>query len=152
MKKKMNALIAVAVVVDLGLATGAFAQGGMGRGGGGGWGPGTPYGRMYNPQTVETVTGEVLSVDTVTPMKGMSSGVHLTLKTAKETIGVHLGPAWYLDNQDVKIASKAKIEVTGSRITFEGKPTLIAAKVKEGDQVLTLRDAKGFPVWAGGRR
>jgi hypothetical protein len=46
----------------------------------------------------------------------------------------------------VKIAQKDKIEVKGSRITFEGKPALIAADVKKGDEVFTHRDANGLPA------
>lgn len=107
---------------------------------------------MYNPQTVEMITGEVVSVDRITPIKGMSYGVHILVKTDKETISVHLGPGWYIGNQDIKIARGDKIEVKGSRITFEGKPALIAAEVKKGDEVLTLRDANGVPVWSGWRR
>jgi hypothetical protein len=46
-----------------------------------------------------------------------------------------------------------KVEVTGSRVTYEGQPTIIAGEVKKGAQVLKLRDAAGVPVWAGqGRR
>ena len=85
------------------------------------------------------------------PMKGMSYGVHLTVKTDKETIPVHLGPAWYIENQEMKIAAKDKVEVKGSRITLKGKPALIASEVRKGDEVLILRDANGFPVWSGWR-
>jgi hypothetical protein len=92
------------------------------------------------------------SVDKITPIKGMSYGAHLMVRIDKETISVHLGPGWYIDNQDVKITVGDKIEVRGSRITFEGKPALIAAEVKKGDEVLTLRGANGFPVWSGWRR
>ena len=53
---------------------------GMGWKGSGGWGMGTAYGKMYNPKTVETVSGEVISVDKITPIKGMSYGVHMTVK------------------------------------------------------------------------
>lgn len=120
--------------------------------GGGGWGPGTSYGQMYNPQTVETVSGEVISVDKVRPMKGMADGVHLTVKTDNQTISVHLGPAWYVEKQDKKIVATDKIEVKGSRITFEGKPAVIAAEVRKGDEVLKLRDERGIPVWSGWRR
>jgi hypothetical protein len=35
---------------------------------------------------------------------------------------------------------------------FEGKPAIIAAEVKKDDEVLTLRDASGFPAWSGWRR
>jgi len=107
---------------------------------------------MYDPKTMETISGEVTSIDRITPNKGMAAGVHMSVKTDKETISVHLGPSWYLENQDVKIEPKDKVEVKGSRITFGGKPAIIAAEVKKGDEVLKLRDDSGFPVWAGWHR
>ena len=54
--------------------------------GSGGWGMGSQYNSMYNPATVEAISGTVEAVDKVTPMKGMNSGVHVMLKTDKETI------------------------------------------------------------------
>jgi hypothetical protein len=117
------------------------------------WGQGQGGGRMFNPKTLETLSGEVVSVEKLTPGKGMSQGVHFTLKTDKETIPVHLGPGWYMEKQGVNLAAGDKVEVTGSRITYEGKPAIIAAEVKKGDQVFKLRDAAGVPAWAGqGRR
>ena len=115
-------------------------------------GPGGQYMRLYDPKTVETLAGEVVSADLVTPMKGMSQGVHLTVKTDKETIPVHLGPSWYLENQDMKLAPKDKVEVEGSRVTLAGKPAIIAAEVKKGDEVLVLRDESGLPAWSAMRR
>lgn len=76
----------------------------------------------------------------------MADGVHRMVKTDKETVSVHLGPSWYIENQDVGIAGTDKIAVKGSRITLEGKPAIIAAEVKKGDEVLMLRDASGIPV------
>jgi hypothetical protein len=149
--KKLMVVVGAMVIISLFSDT-ALAQGSMMWRGGGGWGSGTPYARMYNPQTVETVSGEVVSVDKFTPMKGMSAGVHLIMKTDKETISVHLGPSWYIENQDQEIAPADRIEVKGSRITFQGKPAIIVAEVKKGDEVLMLRDANGIPVWSGWRR
>lgn len=150
--KKILMLTTVFTVMGLLALTDASAQRqGMGKGSGG-WGAGAPYGRMYNLQTVETIKGEVVSLDRITPMKGMHSGLHAMVKTDKETLSVHLGPEWYLENQDMGIEVKDKIEVKGSRVTFEGKPALIAAEVRKGGQVLTLRDASGVPAWSGWRR
>ncbi len=93
-----------------------------------------------------------MSVEKLTPVKGMSSVVYLLLKTEKETISVHLGPSWYLDNQEAQVEPKDKIEITGSRLALDGKPVLIAAEVKKGDGILKLRDENGVPMWAGWRR
>ena len=129
----------------------AFAQGMKWRGSGG-WGTGGAYGRMYDAKTVETVAGEVTKVDRIVPMRGMSGGVHVVLKTDKGEVSVHLGPQWYLENQDVEIAPGDKLEITGSRATIQKQPALIAAEVRKGDEVLKLRDAAGVPVWAGWRK
>lgn len=151
--KKTRIGLFVAAAVMLMTAT-VFAQRGPGMmwRGSGGWGPGTQYNRMYDPKTVETVSGEITAVDRITPAKGMSGGVHMNVKTDKETISVHLGPGFYIENQDVKLEAKDKVEVKGSRITFGGKPAIIAMEVKKGDEVLKLRDDAGFPVWSGWRR
>jgi len=120
--------------------------------GSGGWGMGSSYQKMYNPATVETVSGVVESVNKITPTKGMYSGIHLVVKTDKETIAIHLGPEWYIERQDVKLEKGDTIEVKGSRITFDGKPAIIATEIKKGDSVLVLRDSAGVPAWAGWRR
>jgi len=148
--KKLSILIVVSILSFI--VSDSFAQRGMKWRGSGGWGMGSQYNRMYDPKTVGTISGEVISVDMITPMKGMSQGVHLTLKTYKEIISVHLGPWWYIENRDIRIEPKDKIEVAGSRITYQGKPAIIAANVKKGDEVLKLRDENGLPVWAGWRK
>jgi hypothetical protein len=152
MMKKIGTVIAALAMFSLIFIFSSFAQMGPMWKGSGGWGMGMQYNKMYNPQTVEAITGEVLSVDKITPIKGMSQGLHMILKTDKETISVHLGPTWYIENQDIKIEPKDKVEVKGSRITFEAKPAIIAAEVKKGNEILKLRDKKGFPVWSGWRR
>jgi hypothetical protein len=50
---------------------------------------------MYDPKALETVSGEVTSIDRITPNKGMAAGIHMIVKTDKETASVHLGPSWY---------------------------------------------------------
>jgi len=145
MKRSAVFSIAVLFAFFVILSGVSFAQGGMG---GGGWGPGTSYNRMFNPQTVESLSGEVERVEMFTPRKGMSQGVHLVLKTEKGSLPVHLGPSWYMDKQGLKFEKGDKVQVTGSRITFNKKPAIIASEVKKGDQVLKLRDETGTPAWS----
>ena len=129
--KRMSLIFAIVMAGFFAFAGLSFAQprGGMMWRGSVGWGPGTPYNKMYDPKTVETINGEVISVDRITPNKGMAGGFHMNVKTDKETVSVHLGPSWYMENQDVKLEPKDKVEVKGSRITFGGKPAIIASVV-----------------------
>ncbi|MFI5394336.1 MAG: DNA-binding protein [Candidatus Binatia bacterium] len=140
-------ITALALSITLCAASSSFAQGAMGgrpgRGGG-----------LYNPKTVETVSGEVVSVEEIHGKgwgggRGGGYGVHLILKSDQEEIAVHIGPSWYLDKHGLSIAPGNRIEVRGSRITFQGKPAIIAAEVKKGDQSLKLRDDDGLPAWRG---
>ncbi len=117
--------------------------------GSGGWGYKSQYQRMYNPQSVVEIKGVVEGIEQVTPTKGMSSGIHLKVKTDTETIAVHLGPAWFIERQDISIEKGDMIEVKGSKITFNESPAIIAKEVEKGDTELELRDDNGFPVWAG---
>ena len=121
------------------------------RRGTGGWGPSDSWGRLFDPETVETLKGTVEKV-VVVKNKKMAEGIHLTLKTKTETIPVHLGPAWYIENQELTLAAGDTIEVRGSRVTYRDKPAIIAMEIERGDDVLVLRDDEGFPRWAGWRR
>jgi hypothetical protein len=152
-------------------ATMAFGQGptpmGMsmgGMGGTGGWGMTSPYNRMYNAATAETLRGVVVSVDSFStmgamggahpmpPMPRMQPGILAMVKTDKETIPVHLGPAWFIENQDTRIVARDSVEVIGSRITFHEKPAIMASEITRGLLDLRLRDNKGTPVWCAWRR
>jgi hypothetical protein len=146
------ALAASSAALMVALSADADAQTGVRWRGSQGWGSGTGYARLYDSNTIETVKGEVVSVKTFTPGKGMAPGVHVQLETGNGTLPVHLGPVWYLENQDFKIEVKDVVDVTGSRVTFDGAPALIAAEVKKGDDILRLRDRDGYPAWAGWRR
>ncbi len=96
---------------------------------------------IYNLETVETIKGQVLSVDTV------GNGMSLQVKTNKETIPVHLAPSWYIENQDIEINPNDTVEITGSRIKFNGETAILAAVVKQGDTTFKLRNEKGFSLW-----
>jgi len=149
---RTRSIVGLVVVVSMFFTSSLALAAWKGYRGSGGWGMGTSYQRMYNPATVETVSGKVESVDKITPMKGMYYGIHLLLKTDKETVSVHLGPGWYIERLDTKIEKGDRIEVKGSRATMMGKPVIIAAEVKKGESVLKLRDENGIPVWAGWKR
>ncbi len=146
----MRHVTVIGIVIGTFLITGAgtaVAQRGMGRGAGG------RGARPYDAKTVTTVSGTVVKVEHIAGRgRGGSGGVHLLLQTDTEEISVHLGPAWYIDKQALKIAAHDSVEVRGSRVTFDGKPAIIAAEVKRGDQKLILRDENGIPVWSRGGR
>lgn len=123
---------------------------GIAQRGSGGWCANNNYNRLFNPATIEEIKGTIVSVERITPEAGMSTGIHLMLKTEKTgNISVHLGPSWYLDNQDIQFVVGDAVVVKGSKVTYQNAPALIAMTIGKGEQVLTLRDKKGNPNWNG---
>jgi hypothetical protein len=150
--KNKRIIVAVMVAGVLFISSWALAKPWRGWQGSGGWGTGTPYARLYNPAMADKLTGEVIGIEQVVPVKGMNIGVQLVVKTEKETIPVHMGPVWFVERLDVKVVKGDTVEVKGARINFNDTPAIIAAEIKKGEAVLILRDANGVPVWAGWRR
>lgn len=101
----------------------------------------------YSPATLETVSGEVIDVYQVTVRRGRGYGLHLLLRTSDQTIDVHLGPTRYLDNEDFRIERGSSVDVKGEWVPTDGLPTMTAFEVKQGDDVLILRDEDGAPLW-----
>ncbi len=146
------ALVCGMVMAGVFLTADAFGQsGGMMWRGGGGWERDSRYGKLFDPKTMVTISGEVLGVRIITPWRGMRQGVQMLVRTNREDITVHLGPVWFLENQDITLMPKDRVEVAGSKTIFKGKTIVIATEVRKGNQVLKLRDENGFPVWSGWR-
>jgi hypothetical protein len=110
-------------------------------------GKGGESGGQYNPQTVVTVAGIVVSKTRPAVQQGLPYLVYLTLQTEEEQIAVFLGPNLYVDQLPVQIKALDRIQVTGSKVMWGGKPVILAAVVKKGDQVLKVRDPNGVPLW-----
>jgi hypothetical protein len=110
-------------------------------------------GRLYNPQTVTTVKGQVEKL-AARPGRGRGQGRGLqfqsvVLKTNQGSLLVHLGPGWFLDGKNFAVKAGDTLEATGSKVSLNNQPALIAREVKLNGQTLILRDAQGFPVWRG---
>jgi mono/diheme cytochrome c family protein len=105
----------------------------------------------YNPATETTLKGTVEEVKRFTPGGGWT-GTHVVLKTDKGPVDVHMGPSSFLAEKQFTLAKGDQIEVTGSETKYNGTEVLIARQVKKGNQVLTLRNANGVPLWSGRER
>lgn len=101
----------------------------------------------YNPATVQTLRGFVISVTPVAPGP-IPQMVTVQLAAEKETLTVWLGPSWFLEAQGFKVAGLDRLEVTGSRLVVDGRPLLLAATVTKNGRTLRLRDEQGNPLWS----
>ena len=140
--KRLTILAAAALLV-IGAASLVVAQTGTGR-------QASP---MYDVKTETTIKGTVERVETVTGPGGQGrralGGTHLTVKTEKETLEVHVGPTAYLTEKGITLVKGDTLEILGSRVSIDQEPVVIARQIKKGDNTWTLRDATGRPLWSG---
>jgi hypothetical protein len=154
MFKKLSLMMSLAGLLALLLASQCWAQQQVPSAS-----PGSPAtskaARLYNPQTVETLTGKVEAVNRIAPRKpGQPERVMMLLQTGQGTLKVLLGPASYIDQQALKLAPGDQVHVRAMRLSRPKVTVFIAGEVTKGDQVMKLRDeATGRPLWAtGGKR
>jgi DNA/RNA endonuclease YhcR with UshA esterase domain len=144
-----SALILFGATMLLGMSTLAFAQ----TRGPQGAGRGAPQGgRNYDPASEVTMAGTIDDVRNVTAPANGLGGLHLTVRGDAGVLDVHLGPASFVKAKHFEFAKGDAITVTGSKVKIGGQDVVIAREVTKGGQVLTLRDAKGFPLWSGRAR
>lgn len=117
-----------------------------------GWGIGSRYEQLYNVVSLQTVSGNIETIDTITPFRDMGSGIVVAIKTQRELIPVILGPAWYMLHQDMRLNLNTKIEVRGCQTMIDGNKVIIAERLIRGDSVLLLRDKDGTPNWCSWRK
>ena len=122
-------------------AVGLYAQSGKGL---------TPGSRMYDPNTETTFKAVVQEVKEV-PGPGHGTGTHLTVKSGNDVYDVHVGPTWYLKQQKYTFATGDEVEVTGSKVKYQGADVIIARQIKKDGGVWTLRNARGIPLWSRGQ-
>ena len=112
-----------------------------------GWRPDSQYNLLISTQTVETVSGEIIRIGTFVPYRGMAYGVYFLLQTKKGAENIHVGPGWYIENQDIMLEKGDKVSVRGSRIKFKKESAIAAFEIRRAKQTLRLRDRRGYPYW-----
>ncbi|HVZ20357.1 MAG TPA: hypothetical protein VG871_04805 [Vicinamibacterales bacterium] len=106
----------------------------------------------YDAATEATVHGMVSDVQHVPSTGRGGGGLHLLVTTDGDTLDVHVGPESFASSKGFTFAKGDHVMVVGSKVTQDGKPALIAREITKDGKVLTLRDARGFPLWSGRRR
>ena len=114
--------------------------------------PGAAYMLSFDAATLQTVEGTVLRIRQVPHPNVWLTGVQLGLRTRHDgELIVHLGPSWFIDNQELHLEMDDLISVTGSHVRPNGVDTIVATEVRRGDEVLHLRATDGMPVWVAWR-
>ncbi len=107
-----------------------------------------PTGPKYDAATETTLKGTVEEVKEIPNSCMGQTGVHVMLKTEKETIEVQVAPVDFVKFMEVTFAKGDKLEIIGSKVTkADGASMLLAREITQNNNQLVVRDKKGEPVW-----
>ncbi len=75
-------------------------------------------------------------------------GTHLVLDVGGgDSMVVHVAIARFLREHKVAFSPGQRIQVIGAKIRVNGKDAVIAREITRGNEVITLRNAQGKPLW-----
>jgi len=104
------------------------------------------YGELFDPGKIETVSGKIVKVKYYEELR-------LIIYTdTKKPVLVALGPIDYFTRQNKALKAGDTVTVTGSMITEDDTPLMIATKIKEGNEEMQVRDNEGYPIWMGWKK
>jgi len=131
----------------LGSATG-LAQDRFRWPGTGGWSATSPYVRQFDTNSLVTLRGWVVRLESFRPGGGASPGLRAVVQSGSDKVTVHLGPRWFLERQELQLQPKDPVAIEGSRVPIGGDSVVIARAISVGERSLVLRDAAGSPAWS----
>lgn len=114
------------------------------------WMGDSTYNQLYGTGTDLAVSGTILRLDREPPLPGMTTGVVATLNADDGTrYLVHMGPAWFVDQQTITVSADSEVTVHGRLVSQrdDGPVFMIAREVAVEDGTITLRAKDGHPVW-----
>jgi hypothetical protein len=102
----------------------------------------------YNPANEMTAVGTVQEVQEFYCPVTDDRGTHVVLKTDRGEILVHVAISRFMRDHKFTINPGERLQVAGAKIRFHGKEGMIAREIIRGDEVFTLRNTAGKPVWS----
>jgi parvulin-like peptidyl-prolyl isomerase len=102
----------------------------------------------YDVATEVTLKGTVVEVsDRDCPVSG-GMGFHLKLKQLDgQIIEIHVASSKYIKDNDLALNKDDQVEVTGSKVKFEGVDTVFAREIVRGTDTFVFRDKSGKRIW-----
>jgi sporulation protein YlmC with PRC-barrel domain len=94
------------------------------------------------------IRGTITNVSRTEVLPGTADAVTITIRDQQgQEHNVKLGPAWFLQRQDLTLRSGEEIAIEGRRIDLEGRQVIMAQSARTTQAGLWLRDEQGRPRW-----
>jgi hypothetical protein len=101
----------------------------------------------YDIATETKFKGVVEEVkDRECPISG-GMGSHFMIKVDGKLMEVHIAPTKFVKSYEVAFQKGDTVEITGTKVVFEGIDAILAREIKRGNDDFIFRDPQGKPIW-----
>lgn len=94
-----------------------------------------------------TLDGKVVDITEVKFNDGVKPARAIKVSTSGGEETVLLGPAWYMDNQDIGCRTGDPVKIHARRVTISGQPYLLAHSIEHSGKSTVFIDDSDHPVW-----
>ena len=98
----------------------------------------------YDVSREVTVQGAVVSYSENSSTAPL--GAHVSVQTSSGTLDAHLGDARLLRANNFTLAAGDSVRIIGENLPFGGGTQFFARVIQKGNQSVTLRSTRGFPL------
>jgi hypothetical protein len=99
----------------------------------------------YDASKEINTSGTVVATeDFACPASDGELGRHLVLRTADGEYQVHLAPARTMRSLKWNFEPGQQIQVIGAKVSYRGKPGLLARQIMRGDEMFMIRSSNGM--------
>ncbi len=100
--------------------------------------------RAYDVSREVSLQGAVVSFEENSSTAPL--GPHVVIQTASGQVDVHLGDSRLLKANHLTLAAGDNVRVVGENVTHGTSTQFFARFIQKGNQSLTVRSARGFPL------
>ena len=100
--------------------------------------------RAYDVSREASLQGTVVSFEENSSTAPL--GPHVVIQTTSGQVDVHVGDARLLKANHLTLAAGDSVRVVGENVTQGASSQFFARIIQKGNQSLTLRSARGFPL------
>lgn len=98
----------------------------------------------YDVSRETVLSGTIISF---TPQSAKAPlGAHAAVQTSSGPVDVHLGNPNLLQNAGLTLNPGDSIKITGESVAYGNRTQFLARVIQKGNQSLTVRTVRGFPI------
>lgn len=102
---------------------------------------------QHQTSALETIRGEVFTIDKVVLRNGLSRGLQIMVETDDEILPAYIGPEWVLESNNLVLNPHDRVTMKGLRTNIDGFDLFVVSEVTKGQKTISIMDQNKLSAW-----